>query len=93
MASIQHKMLNAADAIFTLVFDLFQNSEFDNTHDVEELFADTAYGGLGYLPTVVKLIVKRFMDVEGYTEEIHAVIADYLNSSAAPRLIELQGDT
>ena len=92
MASIQQKMMNAADAIFTLAYDLFENSEFDDSH-VEELFADTAYGGLGYLPTVAKLIVKRFMDVEGYTEEIHAVIADYLNSSAAPRLIELQGDT
>jgi len=31
--------MNAADAIVTLVFDFFENSQFDNTH-VKELFAD-----------------------------------------------------
>ena len=90
MASIQQKMMNAADAIFTLAYDLFENSEFDDSH-VEELFADTAYGGLGYLPTVAKLIVKRFMAVEGYTEEIHTMISDYLNEVDIESLTEDEG--
>jgi len=53
-----------------------------------ELFHVTAYGGLSTIPTISNQIVTRFINMEGYTLEIHQVISDYLAATNVNTLTE-----
>jgi len=71
--SINQKLTNAGDALFSLAGDLYERAAFDDGH-VQELFHANALGSLGCMPPIAEQVVESFMKTEGYTVNVLKVL-------------------
>ena len=70
--SIAQRKKNAGEALFDLAGDISEHATLSDT-TLNELFANTALGGLGQIPPVANQVVACFMKTENYSTDEYFV--------------------
>lgn len=77
---IEENFSNASNCLYSLAVGLIQHSECLDDF-VISLFDPDALGGLGTLPTVAKIVMRRFQVLEGFSNELVEVLFSFFSNS------------
>ena len=77
---IEEKVSNASNCLYSLAVGLIQHSECLDDF-VIPLFGPDALGGLGTLPAIAKIVMRRFQVLEGFSNELVEVLFSFFSNS------------
>mmetsp|Transcript_14473 Transcript_14473/g.19010 ORF Transcript_14473/g.19010 Transcript_14473/m.19010 type:complete len:396 (+) Transcript_14473:439-1626(+) len=86
-ASINNRLTNAGNALFSLAGNIYERAAFEDTL-VTEVFHANTLGGLGCLPPIAEQIVETFMESKDYTVNVFKVLKHYFTKTNLSDLTE-----